>query len=196
MNHKRHSDHLQHSFRHIIIILRCTTRIYSTSSVVTLKIMTPCRTSSICKANSIMPRSKCFRSSFLPVLMTIFCCLFRSSHSFVSKVSRFGVQDINKVIRSRPNQAVTTANPLEQSSQSPRHSSSSVRMSQMNEHATSMLSNTAHYHEKRSSHIMHKNIRSHRPYLRKLSFNYLSHVRLVYFISLIGLFPFLFSVDN
>jgi hypothetical protein len=158
--------------------------------------MTPCRTSSICKANSIMPLSKCFRSSFLPVLMTIFCCLFRSSHSFVSKVSRFGLQDMNKVIRSRPNQAVTTANPLEQSSQSPRHSTSSVSMSQMNEHATSLLSNTAHYHEKRSSHIMHKNMRFHRPYPRKFSFIYLSHNRLVYSIFFIDSLPFMFSIDN
>jgi hypothetical protein len=110
--------------------------------------MTPCRTSFICKAIAIMPRSKLSRNSFLLVTLTIFCCFFGSSHSFVSKVSRFGIQDMSKVIRSRPNRAVTTANPLEHSSssQSPRHSSSSVRMLRMSQHASvSLLDMVPHY---------------------------------------------------
>jgi hypothetical protein len=160
--------------------------------------MTPCRTSFVCKAFAIMPRSECSRSSFLLITLTIICCFLGSSHAFVSKVSRFGIQDMNKIIRSRPNQAVTTANPLEQSSssQSPRHSSSSVRILRMNQCASLSLLDTVHHHGTNLSLNMRQNFAFSSSYLSSELIYRPSRIELVCCMLLIELCTISVFSDN
>lgn len=81
-------------------------------------------TSFNCKAIPTMPLSKCSRMPFLSILLTISCCFFQSSHSFVNRVGRLGNADTFNAIRSSTNLYISTANPLTE--QGPRHATSSV----------------------------------------------------------------------
>ena len=81
-------------------------------------------TSFNCKAIPTMPLLKCLRMPFLSILLTISCCFFQSSHSFVNRVGKLGYTDTFHAIRSGTNLYVTTANPLTE--QGPRHATSSV----------------------------------------------------------------------
>ena len=81
-------------------------------------------TSFNCKAIPTMPLLKCLRMPFLSILLTISCCFFQSSHSFVNRVGRLGSADTFHAVRSSTNLYVTTANPLTE--QGPRHATSSV----------------------------------------------------------------------
>ena len=110
-------------------------------------------TSSTVKVVSAMPISKCSRSATMSIILTMICCLFQTSNSFIAKIGKYGnVNTLHNVRHSssRASLDVATVNPLDHiarpsSTSSSSSTASSVRKSYLWTNLSSSLT-VRHFH--------------------------------------------------